>query len=451
MHAHTHHDVADLLESILAGGKRWTAGAVCYFTDAGRQLIDPWAVRRNIAKDGGFLVIGGATPTDLDAILKLHQENKSLAGHIFIHWGVMAPIATDTAKFSHSRRPLMHSKVFVAATESRTTVWTGSHNLTSSAIKGANVEAATVIEGDPDEQWAIDARSHLEACRDEAELFDPSKMDEYRRRQGTPGEDPEAIRRHKCLVIHALGELATERQFRIHVKVCTDRFDRSFANDMPVRLFIHPNEPENPEDGVDFDQAKCWAGCVTGVNRGRDHATNPGITGDYVNADYEVLVLDGASIPRIARVADPPAGQAVHTQVTARLDRERDIGTEVFSNSPMSRTVDLAPRETVLRTGIRLGAFAKFFTGKKEEPPEELNLSLVQSSRRTFKISGDDVITDGLLSRFRDRSRPQDLELEIDTSSSEPDSNAHLFYVAKSYISLIDVAEDDCRGSAQRP
>ncbi len=442
-----HHDIEARLERLLADGSRRTAGAVCYFTKAGFELIARSEVRENFLKDGGFIVIGGAFPTDLEAVLAL---DRFLRGRVYLHWGGTDPIATDTARYPSFRHPLMHSKVFVADGPERTAVWTGSHNLTASAIKGANIEAATIVSGKSDQAWSRDARAHVEACRDESELFDRDKMEEYRRRQGKPGDDPEEIRRRKCLVIHARGELPTEHSFRIHVKVCTDRFDRSFANDMPVRLFVHPNELMNQESCFDLDLAKCWAGCVTGVNRGNDHATNPGITGDYGSADYEIVVLDGSSEPSIARGEQSTPERSIQTQVTARLFREREIGKEVFSTSPMSRTVGLIPRQSVIKTGIRLGRFSKFFKAKNESPPEELTISLVESSRRSFTISGDDGITGDLLNRFKSRSKTQGLELEIDTSASDPESNGHLFYVAKSYISLVDSDEDDCRGS-KRP
>ena len=42
----------------------------------------------------------------------------------------------------------MHSKVFFARAGEQCRLWTGSHNLTASAMQGVNCEAAVLVEGD---------------------------------------------------------------------------------------------------------------------------------------------------------------------------------------------------------------------------------------------------------------------------------------------------------------
>ena len=56
----------------------------------------------------------------------------------------------------------------------------GSHNWAGQAHYGNNLEAIVHLRGSASDPFAVDSRHHLDACLAESELFDRSKLNDYR-------------------------------------------------------------------------------------------------------------------------------------------------------------------------------------------------------------------------------------------------------------------------------
>ena len=147
---------------VLAAGTDQLAIACAFITDGGVEALRPHAQRLRLPRS--YIVIAWEPPTTPEVVNRLHDL---CPGNVYVHLGVRTPYEVRLG------RALMHSKVFLASGGNGCLLWTGSHNLTASAMVGANCEAAIVLQGFADEAPFQAAREHLERCRQEAIRYDP--------------------------------------------------------------------------------------------------------------------------------------------------------------------------------------------------------------------------------------------------------------------------------------
>jgi len=120
------------------------------------------------------LTVSVQFPTDLDALCLLSGQ---LGDRLHIHLGSDTPFEQSGKQFS----PLMHSKVIqLDNTAGGVTTFVGSHNWTSTALDGVNMEAAVRILSEADDPAALAAKEHLDACFAAGVPFDPADVEFYR-------------------------------------------------------------------------------------------------------------------------------------------------------------------------------------------------------------------------------------------------------------------------------
>lgn len=319
------------LDAVLNSASKSLQGAVCFFTEPGRIVLSRHRAQLN--HPDSFFVASVDAPTNLNALSKLH---KLAPGHVYIHLGGTTP------KEEKVGRSLMHSKVFVAESESECKIWVGSHNLTAMAVEGGNFEAGVVIGTSPTSQIVKDAMSHLEACRRTAEPFDPNDLERYREIQKRRKGDSEWDVEKDVLVVHAEADPAPyESSFILHVHISPVKLDKLFQMDRQVRLFIHPAKSLRRGLAANYRQAQLWNGEVTAVVRTEHHPKNRGASGQFDSADFDIDIPDLHTIPRMVAVGGSTI--RARTQVVMRFDRRGELGEEVFSigsSSPVRHVLE---------------------------------------------------------------------------------------------------------------
>lgn len=227
LHSKTHTPAKPEFDAHLRHGSEGIRLSVCFFLKAGFEILRRHTVA--LTHPESFVVVSLDFPTDLDAVDDLHQL---IPGRVFIHLGWVTPEEKKAGS------ALMHSKVCLTRGGNVRRLWVGSHNLTASAMGGANIEAALLYDAPSEDAVIADAEQHLRECRDTAEQYDPSRLDEYKqiqaRKAGMIGiQSP-------VLVLHA-EEQAPLNQLPavIHVRLPTVNFDSLTKTDTTVHLFLH--------------------------------------------------------------------------------------------------------------------------------------------------------------------------------------------------------------------
>jgi hypothetical protein len=145
------------LHNLLAEGTDQIAIAVAFLTPGGAEVIKRHVQR--LRSEDSFVVVAWELPTSLQVLNDLHAL---IPHNLYLHLGDKTPVEKGVG------RGLMHSKVYFARREQQCWLWTGSHNLTASAVLGVNCEAAVVMNGGLDEPVFQDALTHLKRCKSEA-------------------------------------------------------------------------------------------------------------------------------------------------------------------------------------------------------------------------------------------------------------------------------------------
>lgn len=354
--AQGHKSVVPVWESLFQHADRCLQGAVCFATRPGIDVLSSAA--RWFAQEGGFFVASVELPTDIDALADLHEATQ---GSVYIHLGYASPRTKDET--GQDGYPLMHSKLFLAEGSQSCQLWVGSHNLTNSAMTGANLEAGVLITGDNDTAVMQDARQHLLACRDSAELFDPARIEEYKRIQRRKMRSPFDVVPLALVVIHAeANEEFRRRELPsvVHLSMKPTEMDRYFAIDRQVRLFLHPPGSLIPGQPANMSNAIGWMGRQTAIARTANHPRNQGVEGRFDDAHFQVTIEDLRSPPKAALSSEKLEGMT--TQVVMRFTRELVPGSEAYS----------------LRTGT---AGVRMRTMEEEYSDEPLDRRLVNSFR----------------------------------------------------------------------
>jgi hypothetical protein len=247
----------DRLKAVMARGTVCLRGAVCFVTEEGCRLL-----RENIALfrlPGSYFIAGYNEISAIPAI----NELCNLAPGAFHFHGVAREGSEDAE--GHLPPGLMHDKLIYAEGESEATVWVGSHNFTHNALRGVNIEAATITTGDKNHPFFRQVRAHLESIRNES------------------FEGPAPIPRHpavekpirELLLVHCeasdgqIQAIRDRRDCYISVHLRQDAYDslcRPPANpDKHVRLLLYPLGALT-KDGPTAPAALVKAGELYGVN-----------------------------------------------------------------------------------------------------------------------------------------------------------------------------------------
>jgi HKD family nuclease len=202
------------MEQILEHGVDQIAIASAFCTAPGVDFLLKFEKNLHISKKS-FVVVAKDYPTDLCALNRLHEVTESVYVHLGCGW----------LEEKRGVPPLMHSKVILARQGEKCWLWTGSHNLTASAMLGLNCEAAVVVEGPVNNQLFKDALTHLEKCKDQAELYDPRMCEKK-----VP----------KILVVHAEAETDIKVPSHVHACFHETTHDRIVKPNTRVALFLYP-------------------------------------------------------------------------------------------------------------------------------------------------------------------------------------------------------------------
>ena len=295
------------LDDVLRHGRDQLAIACAFLTRGGAEVLKKHVARLNLPNS--FIVVAWETPTDLDALNELHNL---IPRNLYIHLGAQTPVEKGVG------RGLMHSKVFYARSGNQCQLWTGSHNLTASAVLGVNCEAAIVLEGTADEQPFQDALSHLIRCKDEAILFDPSN----------PPRQPVA---QTTLIIHAECDVALKNcPWFVHFRAATVDYDQVLRPPGAVWLYLYA--PGTLQRGQ--HRPKAWAafsGRITALNFTENHPSDVGIPADWRDANF---IIEEDRQTGVFHLIEPTPHTKTPTQGVFRMETQDDPRTVWLSDNP---------------------------------------------------------------------------------------------------------------------
>lgn len=300
------------LDAVLSGGNDQLAIACAFLTPGGVATLRPHAAR--LMRPDSFVVVAWDTPTTLDALNDLHSI---IPGKVYVHLGSLTPV--ENLGKDGKLHGLMHSKVFLARAGHRCQLWTGSHNLTASAMQGVNCEAAVLIEGDEREAVFGDALTHLERCRAEAMLFDPLNP-------------PPPLTPEQTLVIHAEAHATVKNPpYFVHLRPNNTDYDKAMRPPAAVWLYLYP--PGSLHVGQARPQAlSALSGTLTALNFTEQHPTHQGISADWQGADYVIELRNG-----VPCLVESSPHTRTPSQGVFRLERQEDVRTVWLSENPQPK------------------------------------------------------------------------------------------------------------------
>ena len=245
------------LNSVMASGTVCLQGSVCYVTEEGCRLLQDNIERFKLPRS--FFIAGY---NDVSAINAINELCAQAPGKFYFH-GVAREGSEDSE--GNLLPGLMHAKLIYAEGTTDATVWIGSHNLTRNALRGVNIEAATITKGDKRDPFFQNVRKFLESTKNES-FAGPA-----------PLPMPPALEKpiRDLVLVHCE---ATEEQIRsikerkncyISIHLRQDAYDslcRPPANpDKHVRLLLYPPGVLTP-NGPTASASVIKAGELYGVN-----------------------------------------------------------------------------------------------------------------------------------------------------------------------------------------
>ncbi|TDN37033.1 hypothetical protein A8B98_06480 [Hymenobacter sp. UV11] len=150
------------------------------------QLVDL------LSQPESFCCVDLHLPTDVE---KLHAFHRLGARQLFVQCHEVRQRGER-----HLHRHLLHTKLLLFDLPlGQAEVWVGSYNFTKQALLGANREASVVLTTTQGSALYQQVRAYLEAIRADAHChrFDPARLDDYKKLQGLPDDEPEP----ECLVL----------------------------------------------------------------------------------------------------------------------------------------------------------------------------------------------------------------------------------------------------------
>ncbi len=177
------------LDATIARAQR-LYGAVAYWT-VGPDVLHPRLVEL-LQQPDSFCCVDLHLPTDVD---KLNEFARRGAKHLYIQCHEVRQSGER-----HLHRHLLHTKLLLFdLPKGQAEVWVGSYNFTKQALLGANREAALVLGTAQGSDLYQQVRAYLEAIRADVHChhFDPNRLDDYKKLQGLPDDEPEP----ECFVL----------------------------------------------------------------------------------------------------------------------------------------------------------------------------------------------------------------------------------------------------------
>jgi hypothetical protein len=283
---------------------------------------------RHVPPDHCRLSVSVQFPTDLKAMCQLSD---SLGDNLHIHLGSDRPLEK-----SGRSSPLMHSKVvWVGKRDGEVTIFVGSHNWTSTALDGVNIEASVRVESREDEPFATAVKTHLDACFEAGVRFDPTALAFYRAIQARLYPDSprrpvaEAIAeftkvpRGQAVVIHAEDHRHIRSPDLLVYLPMGGRVPHEWFNTVPTTLYLYlyPRgtllEHRPPRADPSF-----FEGTVEYFSRTRR-------PGEPVDAQIRDLTRPVLTTVRSGSMPSPTSG--VTAQAVADLQHRDDFPLPIYS------------------------------------------------------------------------------------------------------------------------
>jgi HKD family nuclease len=322
LHSSGPHDpIRQHIVRAIASAKRVDA-AVAFVTRAGVDLA-----HREIdtSRCGVRIVTSVRWPTNIKAVAELATRWPHA---IWIH------LAGDSPQEKSGDKYQMHSKaIAIEGPADAFTAFVGSHNWTFAALDGLNLEATVEVSCHTSDPFAVDLRSHIEACVGESEPFDPSQVDAYLAIQralhsgpsSDSGDEFDDFDRYPAIVIHAEDPegLAARPRLRLYVGPqgeLADEFIHSRSVDLylyPRGALLHPGRP--------LAMPMYFSGDITMVNTKADAAVEERMV--------DSAILDLAA-PRIQNVSQFPDVPSATREVAMRLDNHGHRWPFVYHANP---------------------------------------------------------------------------------------------------------------------
>jgi len=310
-------------------------------------------------------------PTNIKAVAELTTRWPNA---VWIHLAGNSPQEKSGDKYQ------MHSKtIAIEGPNGSFTGFVGSHNWTFTALDGLNLEATVEVSCHTSDSFAIDLRSHIEACIAESEPFDPNQVEEYLAIQRAlhlgPPADPndgfDDFDKYLAIVIHAEDPegLATSPELRVYVGP-EGEIAEQFIHSRRVDLYLYPpgtllHEGRPSATPFYFD------GEITMVNTKADARVQ--------QRQVDSAILDMIA-PRIKRVSHFPDVRSASREVAMRLDNRGSRSPFVYHAGPRQGRPSV--RDRVLFEPARI-------PGLPHINPDDALLYL-----RTPRMAGDELFRD---------------------------------------------------------
>jgi hypothetical protein len=377
-----------LLDELLKQGVDQVCIACAFLTAGGAKFLERHVDRLKLPES--FLVVSWGEITDDQALEKLHWL---APGNVYYHLGSQSPYETGVGP------GLMHSKVFFARAGNKCWLWTGSHNLTASALQGVNREAGILLTGTMDERPFQDALRHLRQCRDESKVFDPANP-------------PPDLRAEQTLVVHAEAEISLKPlPWHVHLRPSSTAYDKEMRPPGAVWLYLHKKGVLDRYKPVPVADA-AYSGTLTALNFTEHHPTK-GIPADWDGADY--VIEQHGGIFRL--VQQEMTHVRTPSQAVIRIDSAEDPTTIWVSEDPRPRRERIASSARLVQVDPD---FLEFFTkgSVKEGKLVSRDYRDVGNISRLQRNEVGNVTDDELLSRLNYSLTPL-LEVEENGASNK--------------------------------
>lgn len=382
------------LDTVLAHGTDQLAIACAFLTPGGVETLKRHAARLNLPHS--FVVVAWDSPTSLGSLNALHAI---IPGKLYLHLGSLTPVERGVGP------GLMHSKVFLARSGDQCKLWTGSHNLTASAMQGVNREAAVLVEGDRNERVFADALTHLNQCRAEAMPFDPLNP-------------PPPLSPEQTLVIHAECHTPLKpHPWFVHLRPDSTDYDKAMRPPAAVWLYLY--DPGTLRPGERRPSAvAAYSGTLTALNFTERHPRYPGISADWSAADY-VIELQGG-VPCLMK---PTPHTLTPSQGIFRVEAKEATTTVWLTESPKPALERVVGERRVSEVDPE---FRQFFTKQSLSGPHLLHQeyrtikNVVRVPRKEVGL----VEPDDMLTRL---AAPSNTEVVIDEVMVAEDKFAFIY------------------------
>jgi len=330
------------LNSVMASGTVCLQGAVCYVTEEGCRLLQENIERFKLPRS--FFIAGY---NDISSISAINQLCAQAPGKFYFH-GVAREGSED------SEGPLlpglMHAKLIYAEGTTDATVWVGSHNLTHNALRGVNIEVATITKGDKRNPFFQQVREFLESARKES-FAGPAPL---RRPPALEKPIRELVLVHCEASDEQIQSIKDRKNCYISIHLRQDSYDtlcRPPANpDKHVRLLLYPPGVLTSK-GPTAPASLVKAGELYGVNFTEKSIRN-GNNAGWPEMSYSIVEPAGDPFQPLKMCSDPHAPIDDVTVCAIRVDDELEEAGEADNCCILPDRPSSELRKTELRLDL---------------------------------------------------------------------------------------------------